>query len=175
MTCTSPRSGSTPLCKLLIANGIAGHSESYFHQPSLSSWRDELDLTLDPAAPERDVLAGIFNTAIAQGSLDTRMFGLQLQRHSFDFFIEKLAVLYQGFGNDCERFEAAFRRTCFIHLTRGDKVEPAVSYVKAHQSGLWHKAPNGTELGRLSEPQALTHGPVTIGPCVEEMTIADQD
>ena len=173
--CTSPRSGSTLLCKLMIATGIAGNPESYFHEPSLSSWLSGLDLTPDPVVPERDVLAGVFKAAIAEGSLDTGMFGLRLQQHSFNFFVGKLAVLYRGFASDRERLEAAFGRTCFIHLTRRDKVEQAVSYVKAHQTGLWHKAPDGTELERLSEPQTLTYDPDKIDACIEEMTAHDQN
>jgi trehalose 2-sulfotransferase len=173
--CTSPRSGSTLLCKLLIACGIAGNPESYFHEPSLESWLSGLALTSDPASPERKVLAGIFKAAITEGSLDTVMFGLRLQRHSFDFFVEKLRVLHPDLSGDRERLEAAFGRTCFIHLTRRDKVEQAVSYVKAHQTGLWHQAPDGTELERLSEPQTLTFDPDRIGACVAEMTADDQN
>lgn len=33
--CTSPRSGSTLLCKLLAATGQAGKPKSYFHKPDL--------------------------------------------------------------------------------------------------------------------------------------------
>ena len=34
--CTSPRSGSTLLCKLLAATGVAGNPDSYFHRPAVS-------------------------------------------------------------------------------------------------------------------------------------------
>lgn len=173
--CTSPRSGSTLLCKLLIATGIAGNPESYFHEPSLESWLAGVALTADSSSPEHEVLAEIFKAAISEGSLDTGMFGLRLQRHSFDFFVEKLAVLHPDSSGDRERLEAAFGRTCFIHLTRRDKVEQAISYVKAHQSGLWHQAPDGTELERLSEPQTLAYDPDRIGACVAEMTVDDEN
>ena len=76
-----------------------------------------------------------------------------MQRHSFDFFTEKLLSFYPEHSNDVERFQAAFGRTLFVHLTRRDKVAQAVSYVKAQQTGLWHAAPDGTELERLSRPQ----------------------
>ena len=80
--CTSPRSGSTLLCKLLAATGVAGNPGSYFHEPSLSEWLSDFDLAPDPSAAERDVLAEVFRAAMAKGSLDTGMFGLRLSTSS---------------------------------------------------------------------------------------------
>ncbi|MEM7120842.1 MAG: Stf0 family sulfotransferase [Pseudomonadota bacterium] len=171
--CTSPRSGSTLLCRLLAATGVSGNPESYFHEPSVSSWQTELDLSPNPSASEFEVLRDVFRAAIAQGSLDTGMFGLRLQRHSFDFFTTKLAVLYPDIATDRARFEAAFGRTQFLHLTRDDKVEQAVSYIKAQQSGLWHQAPDGTELERLSEPQELRYDRDQIQKEIDEMMAMD--
>jgi trehalose 2-sulfotransferase len=62
-------------------------------------------------------------------------------------------VLYPEQKSDVARIEAAFGPTLFIHLTRPDKVEQAVSCVKALQTGLWHIAPDGTELERLAPPR----------------------
>lgn len=172
--CTSPRSGSTLLCNLLGATGVAGNPGSWFHDPSIADWLDYYDLTPDTSLPERDVLAEIFRAAFANGSLGKGMFGLRLQRHNFEFFRQKLAVLYPGYSSDTERFQAAFGRTLFIHLTRHDKVEQAVSYVKASQSGLWHAAPDGTELERLSPPREPIYDSVEIRTQFEEMTAYDQ-
>lgn len=173
--CTSPRSGSTLLCKLLVATGVAGNPESYFHRPSVSDWLDDLGLSPDPSASEREVLQTIFRTAIAEGSLETGIFGLRLQRHSFDVFTQKLAVLHPHASSDAARFRAAFGRTLFIHLIRRDKIEQAVSYVKAQQSGLWHAAPDGTELERLSPPQTPVYDAAAIRAAVETMTADDRD
>ncbi|NNF77575.1 MAG: sulfotransferase [Rhizobiales bacterium] len=171
--CTSPRSGSTLLCKLLAATGVAGKPGSYFHDGSVAAWLGYYDLTPDEAATEREVLADIFAAAIAEGSAGTGMFGLRLQRHSFDFFSRKLALLHPDHPTERERFQAAFGRTAFVHLTRRDKIEQAVSCVKAQQTGLWHAAPDGTELERLSAPQAPAYAPDEISACVEEMTAYD--
>lgn len=148
--CTSPRSGSTLLCKLLASTKIAGNPNSYFHRPSVSAWCDALNLTQNRGLAEHDVLEKVFRAVVAEGSLETGMFGLRLQRHSFDFFVQKLAVLHAGLSTDLQRLLAAFGRTSFIHLTRQDKVEQAVSLVKAEQTGLWHIAPDGRELERLA-------------------------
>lgn len=173
--CTSPRSGSTLLCKLLAATGISGNPGSYFHRPSISEWLGYFDLAPDSSAPEPDVLATIFQSAIATGSLDTGVFGLRLQRHSFDFFVQKLAVLHPGRTSDLERIEAAFGRTLFVHLTRLDKVEQAVSLVKAEQTGLWHAAPDGTELERTSPPTAPVYNAGEIRTWYERFAAYDRD
>ncbi len=172
--CTSPRSGSTLLCKLLAATGIAGKPASYFHEPSVAKWAEDLDLTIAPSWPEQQVLGQVFAAVVAEGSGGTGLFGLRLQRHSFEFFARKLAVVQPGCQSDLARLSAAFGRTAFIHLTRRDKIEQAVSYVKAGQSGLWHAAPDGTELERLSEPQPLIYDAANIGACVAEFTAYDR-
>ena len=173
--CTSPRSGSTLLCDLLAATGVSGNPGSHFHEPSISDWLGYYDLAPDPSLPERDVLALIFEAAVSKGSHETGMFGLRLQRHSFDFFTRKLAILHPELSSDAARFQAAFGRTLFIHLTRRDKVEQSVSYVKAHQTGLWHAAPDGTELERLSPPQDPAYDASEIRARFEEATTYDRD
>ncbi len=150
--CTSPRSGSTLLCKLLAETGVSGMPDSYFHESSLDDWLVDLGLEAEETEPEPETLSRIFQAAIEKGSNGTGLFGLRLQRHSFDFFTDKLAVLYPDLPADRDRFAAAFGRTLFIHLTRPDKADQAVSYVKAEQTGLWHRAPDGTELERLAPP-----------------------
>ena len=51
---------------------------------------------------------------------------------------------------DTERFQRLFGSTLFVYLARPDKLAQAVSYLKAEQTGLWHLAPNGTELERIA-------------------------
>jgi LPS sulfotransferase NodH len=173
--CTSPRSGSTLLCKLLAATGVAGHPASYFHRPELTDWLDRFGLVPGGDASEREVLEAILRAAITVGSGETGVFGLRLQRHSFEFFVSKLTVLYPALQSDVERFAAAFGRTLFVHLTRRDKVEQAVSCVKAEQSGLWHMAPDGTELERLSAAREPVYDAAEIRACFDTMTAADRD
>lgn len=172
--CTSPRSGSTLLCHLLTATDVAGNPKSWFHDSSISDWQNYFDLALDASLSERDVLAVIFRSAVAKGTSNKGMFGLRLQCHSFDFFQEKLAVLHPSLSSDAQRFHASFGRTLYIYLTRLDKIEQAVSYVKAMQSGLWHAAPDGTELERLSPPKEPIYDADAIRGRYEEMTAYDQ-
>ncbi|MBB4303039.1 LPS sulfotransferase NodH [Rhodobium orientis] len=171
--CTSPRSGSTLLCSLLEATGVAGVPDSYFHQPSVAEWIKDLGLSPDPAKGEVETLQEVFRKAIALGSGDTGMFGLRLQRHSFACFTEKLALLHPDPATDVGRLEAVFGRTLFVHLTREDKLDQAVSFLKAQQSGLWHRAPDGSELERLSAPQELRYDREAIAAEMAEMVAMD--
>jgi LPS sulfotransferase NodH len=173
--CTSPRSGSTLLCRLLTATGIAGNPESYFHTSSLDGWRMDLGFTDQDPVSERETLAAIFDEARAQGANDTGIFGLRLQRHSFDFFLKKLEVLYPEPNNDSQRIKAAFGKTLFIHLTCKNRLEQAISYVKASQSGLWHQAPDGSELERLSAPCEPVYDADQIEQSMEELTAFDKE
>lgn len=155
--CTSPRSGSTLLCGLLAATGESGNPDSHFHSTSISDWMGYYDITPDSTKSEKDFLVEIFRAARIRGTGNTGIFGLRLQRHSFDFFMQKLQVLVPGHASDHERIQEVFGQTLFIHLTRQNKLEQAISYVKASQTGLWHKAPNGQELERVSTPQDPTY------------------
>lgn len=175
MICTSPRSGSTLLCKLLAATGVAGKPGSLFHEPSLSEWLDYYGLQNDQASSEANLLEAVFEAALNKGRGGTPLFGLRMQRRSFPYFCTQLKKLHPGLRDDVRRIEAAFGRTLFIHLTREDKLAQAVSFVKADQSGLWHKAPDGRELERLSEHREPVYDAALIGRQMNEMTAYDRD
>jgi LPS sulfotransferase NodH len=172
--CTAPRSGSTLLCKLLAATGAAGNPDSYFHRPSVREWAQDLGITLEETATERQILEAVFRAAIAEGHGGTPLFGLRLQGHGLEFFREKLAVLYPDESTDLERLRRAFGATAFIHLTRPDKVEQAVSFLKAEQTGLWHVAPDGSELERLAPHREPCYDREEIRARVETMTGYDE-
>jgi len=160
--CTSPRSGSTLLCQLLQESGIAGIPESYFHEPSLEKWLGNYELQNVEFKTRHDALKAVFNSAYKHGKGACDIFGLRLQRHSFGFFMKQLSSLYPSLSSDKLRIEAAFGNTLFIHLSRENKLDQAISYVKAKQSGLWHMASDGTELERLSPPKTLVYDPAAI-------------
>jgi len=148
--CTAPRSGSTMLCSLLAATGVAGKPASYFHEPSVAEWLEDLGLSADPAAEARAQVATAFEAALRAGRGGGAMFGLRLQGHSLGFFRSQLAVLHPEAATDVARLRRAFGVIRFIYLRRADKLDQAVSYLKAEQTGLWHVAPDGSELERLA-------------------------
>ena len=153
----------------------AGTPESYFHQPSLESWLTRYGLDAVQFAHPRLALRAVIDAASRAGRGAGWKFGLRLQRQSFGFFVEQLRVLKPTLQTDKARIEATFGRTLFIHLTRLDKVDQAVSVVKAQQSGLWHKAPDGTEIERLRAPQKLVYDAGALKAEFEEFVQADAD
>lgn len=153
MICTSPRSGSTLLCSLLRETGVAGNPNSHFHFPSLEKWLATYHLHREDFSTENKALKAVFAKAIQRGRGANPVFGLRMQRPSFPFFATALASLYPNAPAERQRLEDAFGPTLFISLNRPDKIEQAISYVIAEQTGLWHRAADGSELERVSPPQ----------------------
>lgn len=167
MICTSPRSGSTLLCRLLREAGHAGWPGSHFHEPFLNKWMDAYELKEDDFETRTAALEAVFAAAVNHGTGQSDVFGLRMQRHSFGFFMSQLDVLFPSLANDKARIQAAFGQTLFVYLTRENKLDQAISYVKATQSGLWHIAPDGTELERLSESQEPVYDATAISSVLE--------
>lgn len=140
------------MCRLLAATGIAGDPESLFYRPSVEDWMTRMNVHPGDVT-ERERLESIVQAAIQKGRGQTPTFGLRQQQPSFAFLCQKLAVLHPEAATDLDRIERTFGPTQFIHLTRHDKVDQAVSYLKAVQSGLWHVAVDGSEWERTSAPQ----------------------
>lgn len=171
--CTSPRSGSTMLCKLLEATKIAGNPASHFHEPSIDEWLDDYDLDTSAFASKQEMLKGIIQAAKARGRGESQVFGMRLQRGSFAFFMEQLNFLHPDRSSDVERIVAAFGPTLFIYLTRDDKLDQAISYIRAEQTGLWHRRADGTELERLEEQREDRYDPIAIKSQISEFSEFD--
>jgi trehalose 2-sulfotransferase len=136
------------LCKLLAATKVAGDPESLFHKPSIEAWLEDYGLDPSAYASRKQTLEAVFAAAMAFGKGETDVFGLRLQRGSFEFFMEQLDFLHSGQATDLARIEAAFGPTLFIYLSRDDRLDQAISCVRAEQTGLWHRNADGTELER---------------------------
>lgn len=164
--CTSPRSGSTLLCQLLSDSGVAGRPASYFHTPDVERWAQAFGLSADPQMPQRNRLEQIMQAALVKGRAGTDVFGLRLQAHSLAYFRRQLTLLTPDTRSDAERIQTIFGRPLFIHLTREDKVAQAVSYLMAQQTGLWHRASDGTEIERQSPHCDPSYDEDAIRACV---------
>jgi trehalose 2-sulfotransferase len=167
--CTSPRSGSTLLCTLLTATGVAGKPASYFYDQSVEDWLAELGIAVDEAATDREVLETALTVVLRVGTNGTGLFGLRQQAHSLAFLCEKLALLAPEETTDAGRFQKIFGATFFVYLSRADKVDQAVSYLKAKQSGLWHVAHDGSELERNAPHRDPTYDSEELRACVRMM------
>ncbi|MEO9515379.1 MAG: Stf0 family sulfotransferase [Paracoccaceae bacterium] len=172
--CTSPRSGSTMLCKMLSETGVAGHPDSYFHAPSIAKWLSSFDLNADNFDNEQSALKAILEAAQNRGTGTTGVFGLRLQGQSLPSFLKQLKKLHPEQSNDRQRIHTAFGETLFIHLTRANKLDQAISLVKAHQSGLWHLASDGTEIERTAQPRPLVYDGVAIAHELKRMNTLEE-
>ena len=151
--CGTPRTGSTLLCDLLTSTKRTGAPHSFYRRQNIAEWAEEWDL------PDRGTMSGLdfdvayLNAAIAAGKGATDIFGLRLMRENLDELSTILDRIFPGLLSDKARFEKAFGRVLYIHLSRENKLAQAVSLIKAEQTGLWHIAPDGTEIERVAPPQ----------------------
>jgi LPS sulfotransferase NodH len=54
--------------------------------------------------------------------------------------MDQLKLLHSEQNSDVERLNTTFGKAAFIFLSRKNKLEQAISCVKAMQTGLWHTA-----------------------------------
>ncbi|CDX34390.1 Stf0 sulfotransferase [Mesorhizobium sp. ORS 3359] len=150
--CGTPRTGSTLLCDLLTSTKKTGAPHSFYRRQDIAEWAEEWGL------PDRGTMSGLdfdvayLNAAIAAGKGGTDIFGLRLMRENLDELSAILDRIHPGLPSDKARFEKAFGRVLYLHLSREDKLAQAVSLIKAEQTGLWHVAPDGTEIERVGPP-----------------------
>ena len=152
--CGTPRTGSTLLCDLLASTLVAGDPDSFFMTDVDPVWADRWGLPDRRDTGDSDYAASLLKAAIAAGRGQTRIFGLRLMRDHLDRLSALIETVFPGRPSDKERLQAAFGSILYIHLFREDKLAQAVSLVKAEQTGLWHIAPDGTEIERLAPPAA---------------------
>lgn len=172
--CMAPRSGSTLMCQLLADCGVAGAPGTFFHNASVVAWGEKQGVTVPEGATEAEKVGAALEAILPVGRGATEVLGMRLQMHSFNYFLSDLRVLHPGLPDDLARVERVFGPTLFIHLTREDKVAQAVSYVRASQTGLWHVAPDGREIERLSPPAEPRFDAEAIGAWRETFEAYDR-
>ncbi|TGT36983.1 Stf0 sulfotransferase [Mesorhizobium sp. M8A.F.Ca.ET.165.01.1.1] len=171
--CGTPRTGSTLLCKLLAATGTTGDPHSFYRRQDVSEWAQDWGLPDRDTMGEREFQLAYLNAAIGAGKGDTEIFGLRLMRENLDELSAILDQVYPGLASDTARFERAFGRVLYIHLSRENKLAQAVSLIKARQTGLWHIAPDGTEIERVGPAREPHYDFERIKGEVEELEAYD--
>jgi len=151
--CGTPRTGSTLLCKLLASTKTAGDPHSFYRRQDVPELAEDWNLPDRGTMSERDFNAAYLDAAITAGKGGTGIFGLRLMRENLDELSAILAEIFPKLSSDRARLEKAFGRVLYIHLSREDKLAQAVSLIKAEQTGLWHIAPDGTEIERIAPPK----------------------
>jgi LPS sulfotransferase NodH len=151
--CGTPRTGSILLCDLLAATKVAGHPNSFFMRGIDPHWAAQLGLPSRDGLSEAEYGAAYLRAAITAGKGGTKVFGLRLMRENLGDLTALIDAVYPGLASDKARLEKAFGDILYLHLARADKLGQAISMVKAEQTGLWHVAPDGSELERLAPPR----------------------
>ncbi len=151
--CGTPRTGSTLLCNLLASTKTAGDPHSFYRRQNVSEWAEDWELPNRDTMSELEFNVAYLDAAITAGKGGTGIFGLRLMRENLDDLSEILDQIFSKLPSDKARFERAFGRILYIHLSRENKLAQAISLVKAEQTGLWHIAPDGTEIERVAPPK----------------------
>jgi LPS sulfotransferase NodH len=150
--CTTSRSGSTLLCDLLTATGVAGRPDSFFMADPAPCWLRTWGLPSHPEAGDPAQARAFLDAVRRAGRGDTGVFGLRLMQGDLAAMMRVILGACGPRETDAEGLRAAFGRFRLIHLRRQDLLAQAISHVKAEQTGLWHVAPDGREIERLSPP-----------------------
>jgi trehalose 2-sulfotransferase len=151
--CATPRTGSTLLCDLLASTKIAGAPDSFFMGEMDPAWAKQLGFPARGMLSAADYGAAVLKAAIAAGKGQTEILGFRLMRKDLGSLSALIDAVFPGHASDKDRLRAAFGDVLYIHLAREDKLAQAVSMVKAEQTGLWHVAPDGSEIERLAPPK----------------------
>jgi trehalose 2-sulfotransferase len=151
--CSTPRTGSTLLCDLLAATKVAGGPDSFFMSDIDPVWAERWGLPRRNNMSDAGYSAAYLKAAIKAGKGGTEVFGLRLMSENLADLSALIDKIFPQLRSDKARLETAFGNVLYIHLAREDKLAQAVSMVKAEQTGLWHIAPDGTEIERLAPPK----------------------
>ena len=159
LLCATPRSGSTLLCDLLQATGIAGRPDEYFEdlrgtgrprQP-----REYFEGVDDPAVldllprSEPPVGAGVpfperLGTVVREATTPNGVFGAKVMWGYHDDLQERLAQLPAlGALDGAARLERVLGDVRYVHIRRRDVVAQAVSLWRAVQTRTWRADEDG--------------------------------
>lgn len=133
LICTTPRSGSTLLCRYLAATGCAGAPQEYLLEAALPGLFEKRGVADFPS---------YFSALLAAETTPNGVFGAKLMGAP-DVFAAALARLRELPGLGAARLApwdlvaAAFPRVEYVWLTRRDRLRQAISFYRALRSGRW--------------------------------------
>jgi LPS sulfotransferase NodH len=178
LVCATPRSGSTLLCHLLEATGVAGHPAEYFEALRQSGLPRRPEEYFDPerhaniverlafremlAEGERrtpnplwepDTYDRYLDWALQEGTTPNGVFGAKLMWGYLGDFAQLLRGI-EGMGGlpVPELLDRVFPNVSYVQITRRDKVRQAVSLWKAVQTRAW-RHDGRRNPGRAVEPE----------------------
>ena len=153
MICGTPRSGSTLLCDLCAGSGVAGRPNSFYRRESMTHFAAEFGVPSPSGIDGPGFDRAYLEALLRDGKGGTPVLGIRMMWPSVVEASRRLDGLFPGFSSDAARFERAFGTLVYLMLSRDDKVAQAVSRLKAEQTGLWHRAADGSERERSAPPR----------------------
>lgn len=166
--CGTPRSGSTLLCEMLAASGVAGRPHSFYRQQSITHWADRWGVDYADGVDTKDFDHRYLSAMRREGTAGTGIFGVRVMWVSVAEASTRLERVQGGTADIAERFEHAFGPVLYIHLTRNNKVAQAVSLLRAERSGLWHLSADGSVLEGANKPEAVAYDADRLAAIVAE-------
>lgn len=136
LICTSPRSGSSYLCRLLASTGRLGYPREYFNLASPAVWR------LDPAYPADPGRQIEF--VLREGVTPNGIYGAKLFANQFD-------------GLAAYRLAERLPNLKYIRLRRDDLLGQAISHVRAQQTGKWSSTGKSSRSARYDRGAIARH------------------
>ena len=132
--CSTPRTGSTLLCSLLTATGMAGVPASYFRVEDIDRRADQMGIRSPDGAYR---FADYVRAVIAQGRTPNGVFGMRVMWGTTATLVGEMRR--EGVeGTDVDVLTRAFGRMRFVYLRRLDVVAQAVSRHRAESTRIWH-------------------------------------
>lgn len=155
----TPRSGSTLLCELLKASGVAGRPNEDFQALRATNrsrqprqYFDGVDgdfveklAPTEPGSPETDAgFAKRLADSRDNSTTDNGVYGTKVMWGYFDDFAQRLATL-PGLADASldEALEATFPNLRFVQIQRRDKIGQAISLWTAVQTRTWRDEGEG--------------------------------
>ncbi len=146
--CATPRTGSTMLCDLLAATGVAGQPNSYLRDEDIEYWAQQWGVVAPTPWTDHTYDRAYLTAMRRAGMAETQIFGLRLMWESLSEAVRRLDSASGHIANLPVHFTREFGPTLFVRLTRRDKVAQAISFIRARQTGLWHVNADGSERER---------------------------
>jgi trehalose 2-sulfotransferase len=145
LLCGTPRTGSTLLCGLLTATGVAGRPESYFRQPDEPAWARRLGV---PVAGDGSFDYRWFVRAVrVAGSTPNGVFAARVMWGTMQRIVDGLDASPPR--RDLDVLVDAFGPLRMVHLRRDDVVGQAVSWARAEQTGYWQEGDRSSAQARF--------------------------
>jgi len=148
LICATPRTGSTLLCSLLKATGVAGVPESYFRRQDLHRWAKRWGVSRPDGAFD---FKQYVQEAIKAGQSDNGVFGARIMWGTLDELTQELRTTSPA-ATDSKLIQHTFGHTKYIHIRRNDVVAQAVSRLIAEQTQIWHQLKGEPPIGAKNNP-----------------------